>query len=322
MPAVRHHVNQFIRQILGMAGHEADAGDIQPVQFPQEPGEGGAARQTLAVAVHVLPQEHDLLHAAVAEFLRFPQDGLHIPAALPPAHIGHDAVGAEVVAAIHDGDVGRVLPQALHGHVLGDHVLLLHLYHGTVAVQRAAEQLRQLVQVGGAEGQIHKAVLLQDLLRHARLLNHAPAHGDHQPRIALAHLLEPGHIAKRPAFGIVTHTAGVENDKIRLLPVGSLLHAHLPQHARQLLAVMGVHLAAIGHHMIAAGPLGQLTHLRHKAALAKHLLRGDNDRLAFSHDFPPWGRGPHPDSGGTAASSRPPGAGGISSASSQSAPER
>ena len=287
MPAAPHGVDQLVGQVLGVAGHEADAGNVHAVQAAQQFREGGSALQPLAVGIHILSQQHDFLHAAYAQLLRFPEDIVHPAAALPPADIGHDAVGAEVVAAVHNGDVRRILPQPLDGQILGNGVLVLHFHHGPVAVEGFAKQFRQAVQVGGSEGQIHKAVLLQDLFCHAGLLNHAAAHADDEAGVALAYFLQPGHIAQGTALGVVADAAGVEQHKIGMLPVGGLLHAHVPQHARENLAVMGVHLAAVGYHKIAPGALGQSANLAHKLPLLLQLFVRHLHRLSVSHGLPP-----------------------------------
>ena len=153
------------------------------------------------------------------------------------------------------------MAQALHGQTLGNRVLLLHLHHRVVAFQRFEHQFRQAVQVRRAKRQIHKAVLLQNLLRHAGLLNHAAAHANHQARILLAYFLEPRHVAQGAALGVVAHAAGVKQHKIRRFAVGGFLHAHVAQHSGKDFAVMRVHLAAIGHNVVA------LRGIRHQANL-------------------------------------------------------
>ena len=258
---MRHHINQLIGQVLRMAGHEADARDANIIQRFEQLGERDGRLEPLAVAVHILPQQHDFLHAAVTQRFRFRHNRAHFARTLPPAHIRHDAVGAVVVAAVHNRDIRRVMAQALHGQTLGNRVLLLHLHHRVVAFQRFEHQFRQAVQVRRAKRQIHKAVLLQNLLRHAGLLNHAAAHANHQARILLAYFLEPRHVAQGAALGVVAHAAGVKQHKIRRFAVGGFLHAHVAQHSGEDFAVVRVHLAAIGHNVVA------LRGIRHQANL-------------------------------------------------------
>jgi len=120
---------------------------------------------------------------------------------------------------------------------------------------QAQQHARQLVQVVGAESQIDKAILLEDLLRHAGLLHHAAAYADQKPGLFLLQFLQPRHVAQRPALGVVPDAAGVEQHQIGLGAVFGLGHAHFFQKSRQLFAVVGVHLTAVGHDKIAFRPV-------------------------------------------------------------------
>ena len=127
--------------------------------------------------------------------------------------------------------------------------------HPGALLAQAQQHARQLVQVVGAESQIDKAILLKNLLRHARLLHHAAAYADQKPGLFLFQFLQPGHVAQRPALGVVPDAAGVEQHQIGLGAVFGLGHAHFFQKPRQLFAVMGVHLAAVGHDEVAFRPV-------------------------------------------------------------------
>ena len=153
--------------------------------------------------------------------------------------------------------------------------------------QCPVEHLRHAVQVGCTKGQVNKAVLLQNLFRHAGLLHHAAAYGNFQPRILFLHLPQPIHIAQRTTLCVITNAAGVENHEIRFFPISCFLHAHFLQHTGQVLAVVGIHLAAVGHHMKGAGSIRQMANLLHIQPLFFHLLPADCLRLAVSHVFPP-----------------------------------
>ena len=48
-----------------------------------------------------------------------------------------------------------------------------------------------------------------------------------------------------------SYTTGIEDNEIRFFSRGGGRHAHLSQHAFQRFAVMRVHLAAIGHNVVA-----------------------------------------------------------------------
>ena len=251
-----HHFDQFVAQILGMRGHEADAGNVQPVQLPKQFGEGIPIFGAVAVAVHVLPQQHNLLYAGLPQLLGLPENVLHAAGAFPAPHIGHYAVGAEVVTAVHDSDVGMPGIQPLHWQALGDQVFLMgNADHPGTLLAQAQQHPRQLVQVVGAEGQIDEAILLEDLLRHAGLLHHAAAYADQKPGLFLLQFLQPRHVAQRTAFGVVPDAAGVEQHQIGFGAVFGFGHAHFFQKSRQLFAVVGVHLTAVGHDKIALRPV-------------------------------------------------------------------
>ena len=286
MLALRHGVDEIVAEVLGMGGHEADALHAQRIQPAKQTGEGIARAR--AVAVDILPKQHDFLHAALQKALGLAQDVVRAAGALAPAHIGHDAVGAEVVAAVHDGDIGMPGVEPLDRQVLGDEVFLVcHADHADLLRKQRKEQRRQAVQVVRAEGQINEAVLAQDALGHAGLLHHAAANADDQAGLVLFELLEPGHVSQGAAFGIVAHAAGVEDDQVRLAPVRRFGHAHSGQDAGQFFRIMRVHLAAIGDDMIGTGPLGQVADLSGCAFLLEALGLGDvNGSVLHGHSVP------------------------------------
>ena len=286
MLALRHGVDEIVAEVLGVGGHEADALHAQRVQPAKQAGEGIARAR--AVAVDILPKQHDFLHAALQKALGLAQDVVRAAGALAPAHIGHDAVGAEVVAAVHDGDIGMPGVEPLNRQILGDEVFLVcHADHAGLLRKQRKEQRGQAVQVVRAEGQINEAVLAQDALGHAGLLHHASANADDQAGLVLFELLEPGHVAQGAALGIVAHAAGVEDDQVRLAPVRRFGHAHPGQDAGQFFRIMRVHLAAIGDDVIGTGPLGQVADLPGCAFLLEALGLGDvNGGVLHGHSVP------------------------------------
>ena len=60
-----------------------------------------------SVAVHILPEQCDLLVATGLQVAAFAQDALHVATAFAASGVGDDAVVAEVVAAAHDADEAR-----------------------------------------------------------------------------------------------------------------------------------------------------------------------------------------------------------------------
>ena len=80
-----HGVKQPLPRVLGVAGHEADEevpGD--GVHLLQQPGKVHPPVQVLAVGVHVLAQEGDVLVPRRGQLPDLGQDVLRLAAALPP----------------------------------------------------------------------------------------------------------------------------------------------------------------------------------------------------------------------------------------------
>ena len=273
-----------------MAGHEADkvvAGN--PVNLPQQVREIHGTVQILAVGVDVLPQQGNLLEAALHQLPDLGQDALRFPAALPAPDVGDDAVGTEVVAPVHDGDpcLHGALPH--HGHPLGDGpVLVPDGEHPVPAGTDLIQQLREFPQRLGAENQVHMAVRGFDLFRHRLLLGHAAAETDGQAGIFFFGVDELSHNAEDFFFGVFPDGAGVDDDDIRPAGVLGEAAAHLLEHPHDPLAVGYVLLAAIGvHHR--KGRMAQLLKKRGEALgivpLAVHIAGGNDDFSSVHRGF-------------------------------------
>ncbi len=200
-----------------MRSHEADA--LNPVHFihlAQQFGKAHRMLQTTAIGIDILPKEHDFLYAVCRHLSDFRQDILRPAAALTPAHIRHDAVAAEIVAAKHDVDPGfervfapvwqflhdavRVLPDVDDHAGLGSALLLHH---------RQVQKLRKFIDIVRPENQVHKREALLDSFHCLRFLHHAAAECDKHIR-----MLPPvGHdLSQMPVnlvVGIFAHGAGI-----------------------------------------------------------------------------------------------------------------
>ena len=283
--ARRHHVNQLVGNILRMGGHKADSLNPHLVQRRKKLCKAQFAFNVKPVGVDVLPKQHDFLHAVRLQFARFLDDACRRAGAFPAAHIRNDAIRAEVVAAVHDGDVSVIRAATAHRQIFRNAALVIlnHLDHAAAGLHRLEHQLRKTIQIMRAEGQIHKRILLENLFAHPRLLHHAAANADHQLRTCLFQFLEPDHVAQRAPLRIVADAAGVEDDKIRLFSVGGGRHPHLSQHAFQLFTVVRVHLAAVGHHTIGVRAIFQRGECRHPFLLLCNLLFRELDSLRSFH---------------------------------------
>ena len=104
--AVGHGPGDLRREVLGMGGDEPDPFDaFDPAHHPQQTGEI-LPRPRVPVGIHVLAEKLDLPVSVRGEVQDLCQNAVHRPALLPAPAEGNDAVGAEIVAAFHDRNVG------------------------------------------------------------------------------------------------------------------------------------------------------------------------------------------------------------------------
>ena len=248
-------LDDVLGKITGIRGHEAQT--AQPFDLGgrfQQIREIGAVLQVPAVGIDILAQQHDLLHAVPDQPAAFVQDLFFAPAPLPSPDIGHDAVGAELIAAVHDIDAGLVGIFAVIGQVFHDAFRLVPDVHiAAVALQGITEIFRETEQVVGAEDQVHERIGPVDLVHVGGLLHHAAADADLHHGILLFKMGDPAQAAEDPLVRVVPDRTGVEEDKIRVLALNLLITGR-PQDARQLLRIPGVHLTAEGIDMEGQGP--------------------------------------------------------------------
>ena len=256
MGALRHGAEELFRGVLGMAGHEAE--DIVPrdgVHHADEIGKVHPRAKVLSVGIHVLAQKGDVLIPGLDQFPGLPYHVLRLSGTLPAPDVGHDAVGAEVVAAVHDGEPGLDGPVPPLGDALGHGaVALLGGEDPLFAVHGPLQQLRETPELVGPEDQIHDGIGLFDLLGDVGLLHHAAADGDDLAGPGLLAVIQGAHVAEDPHLRVLPHGAGVHHDHVRLELILGKAVAHLRQVAPQLFAVGLVLLAAVGVHH-GQGPL-------------------------------------------------------------------
>ena len=103
---LRHHSDGLVVHILGVRRGEADT-DLRHSEgdLLEEVTEViRAVTIHKAVGIHILPEQRDLTIALGLEVLHLTDDALQLTATLAATGVGHDAVGAEVIAPTHDGD--------------------------------------------------------------------------------------------------------------------------------------------------------------------------------------------------------------------------
>ena len=171
-----------------MAGHVADAADaVHPVHSLQQVRE--VHTHALAVGINVLSQQGDLRDPLLRQGSDLGHHLQKLPGTLAPPHVGHDAVGAEVVAAEGDVDEGGEWIGPPGGQPLADGEPLLRSQDQPLAVQGAEHQLRQPPQHVGTEDKVDEGEPAHDLLGHVRLLHHAAADAEDQIGIGFLPLL-------------------------------------------------------------------------------------------------------------------------------------
>ena len=103
---LRNYFQRFITHILRMGSRETNTHSRSSLGHCSEQHRESnhfACRSFKTVRVDVLPQQGDFLIAFRHEVCHFIQDAFYVTAALASTSIGHDTIGAEVIAATHDG---------------------------------------------------------------------------------------------------------------------------------------------------------------------------------------------------------------------------
>ena len=128
-----------------MGGHEPDEEiPFQRIDAAQKLGKIHPVCLPLAVGIDILPQQGNLLDTFPDQLAGLLHNAVGIAAALPAPHIGDNAVGTEIVAAVHDGQKGLGPAVAPHRDVLGDDAVLHRPLDNLLAsLQHPQQQLRQ-----------------------------------------------------------------------------------------------------------------------------------------------------------------------------------
>ena len=247
--ALCHGLEQPGAGILGMAGHKTDAevAGNGVAQF-QQTGKIGEILLIQAVGIDILAQQGDILVALGHQFFQFGNDHVGMTAALSAAHVGNDTVGAEIVAAVHNGQPCAGTRLSDGRHTVPDAAFAGNVKHPLLLGDAAIEQLGELPQGMGAENDIHIGVAFLDFLGHLGLLRHTAAYADDHIGIFLFIVRGLTHVAKDPHLGVFPDGARVENQHIGLRLVIGEAKAHVDEHTADELAVGLVLLAAKGHH--------------------------------------------------------------------------
>ena len=93
------------------------------------------AKQIATIRVNILAQQRYLAHALAYQAGNLVNNLLEGAALFATAHVRHDAIGAEIIAARHDGHPGVILGLAMPRHAHGIRVLMLIGADMTLAIQ-------------------------------------------------------------------------------------------------------------------------------------------------------------------------------------------
>ena len=268
----RDGVDELEAGVLRVAGHEADVVVARDgAEQVEQVGEIHLLLEALAVAVDILAQKGDLLVPRLHETLELGEDVAGLAALFAAADVRHDAVGAEVVTAIHDGQPSTELALAADGDILHDDGALSRLHeHPLVLVQFLGDELGQRVDAVHAEHEVYVGVAPAQLFHDVLLVGHAAAEADDEAVLLLFQALEGAHVTEDTLLGVLTDGAGVEKDEVGVLGLVTQAVADVHQHTLDALAVVDILLAAVAvDEGQRRGVIGQLDQLCRRVVMFK-----------------------------------------------------
>ena len=250
VPALRNRVEQLVRRVLRVRGHKAQTVvAVNRVNAAQKLRKIHFLRQALAVGVHVLSKQRNFFVALLNELAALGDDGIRVAALLPAAHIRHNAVRAEIVAAVHHGHPRACVAVAAHRQAFNDLFRFMPAQKNALRVGHGGvHHLRQSVDDVRAEHDVHKRERRLNALRHALLFHHAAAYGNEQRRVAALHVFQRADVAEHAVFGVLANGTGVEQNKIGFIFIFREFKAHFREHTLHAFAVRHILLAAIRAH--------------------------------------------------------------------------
>lgn len=230
-----------------MRRHEAHAADarhfIDHLQKIREIRE----LVVLAIGVDILAEQRDFLIAVLHGFLDLAHDVLRQTAALAAAHVRHDAVRAEVVAAVHDRHPGREAARTCDRHIVRQ-FRLAELDIDDVAALRLdlLHDACELVDLVGAEHEVDVRRALDE--RIALLLRHAARDAENQLRALALEALDLTDLAVDAVLRRLAHAARVDEDEVSLIHRLRPLIADRAELSHHALCIALVHLASVYYH--------------------------------------------------------------------------
>ncbi|MPL97135.1 hypothetical protein SDC9_43323 [bioreactor metagenome] len=246
-------LDQVIGHVVRMRGGVADPLEpLDPGQFAHQPAQAPDPAVALAVAlalavitVDVLAKQGDLLHPLRHQLLGLGKDARNRARDLGAAGIGHDAEGAELVAAfLHRQEGGGATGRRAFGQLVELVLDREFGVDGALAAGGGGDHLGQAVIVLRTDDQIDERHPAHDL--GALGLRNAAGDADLQIGLRLLERAQPAEVGIDLLGRLLADVAGVEQHHVRL---GRIVCQHIALRAHGLghaLAVIDVHLAAVG----------------------------------------------------------------------------
>ena len=145
----------------------------------------------IAVGIYILSQQSDFFYTVRRQSPDLLYDGFRHSAALPAPGIRHDAVGAEIIAAVHDIHIGFIAVLPVHRKSFDDLLLTLVDRHQLFAGgETLLQKPGKFLNTHSTEHDIHPGVFLTDPLCDMFLLHHTAADCDDIFRMALLYFFD------------------------------------------------------------------------------------------------------------------------------------
>ena len=122
------------------------------------------------------------------------------------------------------------------------------LEHAAPASERPLVELGKAPELVRAKAEVHHPEGLFDLLRHVRLLDHAAADRNDEPRISRLGVHERADVAQNAHLRVAAYRTSVHDNELGLVLVLRKAEAHELDITAQRFAVRLVLLAAVGIH--------------------------------------------------------------------------
>src|SRR6266540_1886471 len=233
--------------ILGMGGGKAYSLDSLNLRHNLEKSRKiGLSTALQSVGVYILPKQGNLLQSHPGHLRDFTEYIGRAAADFPAAHIRDYAVGAEVVATLHNGNESRD-PTGLVSirKEVEPRFAVDEIYFGQpLPFFCPPDHLGQLVQVVGPEHHVQ----VGDLLQKPRpfLLGDTSPHSQNQSSVSTLQPLEIHQACVHLLLRLFPDAAGIEHDEVGTGGIPGGLITRFPEQSDDLLRIADIHLAAEG----------------------------------------------------------------------------